>query len=130
MGGNLWFFCESLDAALEVGEKAVDAVNRVEGAIAPFDICSAGSKPETKYPEIGPTTNHVYCATLKHRISGSKVPDGVTCIPEIVFNGVSRDVVIEAMKTVIDSVRDVTGLVKISAGNYGGKLGKYKIYLE
>jgi len=130
MGGNLWFFCESLDAALEVGEKAVDAVNRVEGAIAPFDICSAGSKPETKYPEIGPTTNHVYCATLKHRISGSKVPDGVTCIPEIVFNGVSRDVVVEAMKTVIDSVRDVTGLVKISAGNYGGKLGKYKIYLE
>lgn len=130
MGGNLWFFCESMDAALEVGEKAVDAVNRVEGAIAPFDICSAGSKPETKYPEIGPTTNHVYCATLKHRISGSKVPDGVTCIPEIVFNGVSRDVVVEAMKTVIDSVRDVTGLVKISAGNYGGKLGKYKIYLE
>ena len=130
MGGNLWFFCESLDAALEVGEKAVDAVNRVEGAIAPFDICSAGSKPETKYPEIGPTTNHVYCATLKHRISGSKVPDGVTCIPEIVFNGVSRDVVVEALKTVIDSVRDVTGLVKISAGNYGGKLGKYKIYLE
>jgi len=130
MGGNLWFFCESLEAALEVGEKAVDAVNRVEGAIAPFDICSAGSKPETKYPDIGPTTNHVYCATLKHRISGSKVPDGVTCIPEIVFNGVSRDVVIKAMKAVIDSVRDATGLVKISAGNYGGKLGKYKIYLE
>ncbi|KAF5412680.1 MAG: Formylmethanofuran--tetrahydromethanopterin formyltransferase [Candidatus Methanophagaceae archaeon] len=46
------------------------------------------------------------------------------------FIGVSRDVVIEAMKAVIDSVRDVTGLVKISAGNYGGKLGKYKIYLE
>ncbi len=130
MGGNLWFFCESLEAALEVGEKAVDAVNRVEGAIAPFDICSAGSKPETKYPEIGPTTNHVYCATLKHRISGSKVPDGVNCIPEIVINGVSLDSVIEAMKAVIDSVRDVSGLVKISAGNYGGKLGKYKIYLE
>ena len=130
MGGNLWFFCESLEAALEVGEKAVDAVNRVEGAIAPFDICSAGSKPETKYPEIGPTTNHVYCATLKHRISGSKVPEDVDCIPEIVINGVSLDSVIEAMKAAIDSVLDVSGLVKISAGNYGGKLGKYKIYLD
>ena len=130
MGGNLWFFCESLEAALEVGEKAVDAVNRVEGAISPFDICSAGSKPETKYPEIGPTTNHIYCATLKHRISGSKVPDGVNCIPEIVINGVSLDVVRAAMKAAIDSVRDVTGLVKISAGNYDGKLGKYKIYLD
>ncbi len=130
MGGNLWFFCESLEAALEIGEKAVDAVNRVEGAISPFDICSAGSKPETKYPEIGPTTNHIYCATLKHRISGSKVPDGVNCIPEIVINGVSLDVVRAAMKAAIDSVLDVSGLVKISAGNYGGKLGKYKIYLD
>ncbi|NQE46388.1 Formylmethanofuran--tetrahydromethanopterin formyltransferase [ANME-1 cluster archaeon GoMg2] len=130
MGGNLWFFCESLESALEVGEKAVDAVHQVEGAIAPFDICSAGSKPETKYPEIGPTTNHLYCATLKHRISGSKVPDGVACIPEIVINGVSLDVVRAAMKAAIDSVRDVTGLVKISAGNYDGKLGKYKIYLD
>jgi formylmethanofuran--tetrahydromethanopterin N-formyltransferase len=130
MGGNLWFFCESLEAALEVGEKAVDAVNRVKGAISPFDICSAGSKPETKYPEVGPTTNHIYCATLKHRISGSKVPDGVNCIPEIVINGVSLDVVRAAMKAAIDSVLDVSGLVKISAGNYGGKLGKYKIYLD
>ena len=130
MGGNLWFFCESLDAALKVGEKAVDAVNSVEGAIAPFDICSAGSKPETKYPEIGPTTNHVYCTTLKHKISGSKVPEGVNCIPEIVINGVSLDSVKEAMKAVIDSIKNVEGLVKISAGNYGGKLGKYKIYLR
>lgn len=130
MGGNLWFFCASLDAALEAGERAVDAVTGVEGAITPFDICAAGSKPGTNYPEIGPTTNHVYCPTLKHRISDSKVPEGVACIPEIVINGVSRDAVIEAMNAAMDSVRDVAGLLKISAGNYGGKLGKYKIYLE
>ena len=130
MGGNLWFFCESLEAALETGEKAINAINKVEGAITPFDICSAGSKPETKYPEIGPTTNHSFCPTLKHKISGSKVPEGVQCIPEIVINGVSLDTVKEAMKAAIDSVRNVEGLVKISAGNYGGKLGRYKIYLD
>ena len=130
MGGNLWFFCESQEMALEVGEKALTAVNKIEGAIAPFGICSAGSKPETKYPEIGPTTNHSYCPTLKYKISGSKVPEGVNSIPEIVINGVSLDSVKEAMKAAMNSVRDVEGLVKISAGNYGGKLGKYKIYLE
>ena len=130
MGGNLWFFCESLEAALETGEKAINAINKVEGAITPFDICSAGSKPETKYPEIGPTTNHSFCPTLKHKISGSKVPEGVQCIPEIVINGVSLDTVKEAMKAAMDSVRNVEGLVKISAGNYGGKLGRYKIYLN
>ncbi len=130
MGGNLWFFCESLEAALEAGEKALTAINKVEGAITPFDICSAGSKPETKYPEIGPTTNHLYCPTLKHKISGSKVPEGVKSIPEIVINGISLDSVRVAMKAAMYSVRDVEGLVKISAGNYGGKLGKYKVYLK
>jgi len=130
MGGNLWFLCESLASALEAGEKAVAAINKVEGAITPFDICAAGSKPETNYPEIGPTTNHPYCPTLKQRIIGSNVPDGVTCIPEIVINGISLDSVKEAMKAAMESVRAVKGLVKISAGNYGGKLGRYKIFLK
>jgi formylmethanofuran--tetrahydromethanopterin N-formyltransferase len=130
MGGNLWFLCSSIEAALEAGEKALTAINKIEGAITPFDICSAGSKPETKYPEIGPTTNHPYCPTLKHKISESKVPEGVKSIPEIVINGISLNSVREAMKAAISSVRDVDGLVKISAGNYGGKLGRYKIYLR
>jgi formylmethanofuran--tetrahydromethanopterin N-formyltransferase len=130
MGGNLWFLCTSLASALEAGEKAIAAIKRIEGAITPFDICAAGSKPETNYPEIGPTTNHPYCPTLKERLSGSKVPDGVTCIPEIVINGIFLDSVKEAMRAAIESVRDVKGLVKISAGNYGGKLGQYKIFLK
>jgi formylmethanofuran--tetrahydromethanopterin N-formyltransferase len=130
MGGNLWFLCSSIEAALETGEKALSAINRIEGAVTPFDICAAGSKPETKYPAIGPTTNHPYCPTLKHNISESKVPEGVKSIPEIVINGASLDSVKEAMTAAISSVRDVEGLVKISAGNYGGKLGKYKVFLR
>ncbi|HUV79922.1 MAG TPA: formylmethanofuran--tetrahydromethanopterin N-formyltransferase [Candidatus Bathyarchaeia archaeon] len=130
MGGNVWLLCESIAAALEAGEKALAAIDDVEGAITPFDICSAGSKPETNYPEIGPTTNHWYCPTLTRQINDSKVPDGVKCIPEIVINGISLDSVREAMKAAIESVREVKGLVKISAGNYGGKLGRYKIYLR
>ena len=74
--------------------------------------------------------NHPYCPTLKHKISGSKVSEGVKSIPEIVINGVSLDVVKEAMNAAMDSVRDVEGLVKISAGNYGGKLGKYRVFLR
>jgi formylmethanofuran--tetrahydromethanopterin N-formyltransferase len=130
MGGNLWFLCESLASALEAGEKAVAAIKKIKGAITPFDICAAGSKPETNYPEIGPTTNHPYCPTLKRRLIGSKVPDGVTCIPEIVINGISLDSVKEAMRAAMENVRDVKGLVRISAGNYGGKLGRYKIFLK
>jgi len=130
MGGNLWFFCRDEDSALEAGDRAVEAIKKVDGAITSFDICSAGSKVETKFPEIGPTTNHPYCPTLRGRIKDSKVPDNVNSIPEIVINGISLDVVKDAMKSAIKSVLDVDGLVRISAGNYGGNLGKHKIFLR
>ncbi len=130
MGGNVWFFCKDTDSALVAGDRAVDAVSKVDGAITSFDICSAGSKVETKYPEIGPTTNHPYCPTLKERIKDSKVPEGVNSIPEIVINGISLDAVKSAMKAAIYSVKGNSGVMKISAGNYDGKLGRYKIYLR
>lgn len=131
MGGNIWYFCTSINAALKAGEKAVKAIEKIEGAITSFDICSAGSKPETKFPEIGPTTNHPYCPTLKQKLgSESKVPDGVKSIPEIVINGITMEAVKQAMKQAIKAGINTPGVVKISAGNYGGKLGKHKIYLR
>ncbi|MDI9645726.1 MAG: formylmethanofuran--tetrahydromethanopterin N-formyltransferase [Archaeoglobales archaeon] len=129
-GGNVWFFCESEEAALEAGEAAVEALKQMDGVITSFDICSAGSKPETKYPEMGPSTNHYYCPILKNKIPDSKVPDGVKSIPEIVINGINREVVEKAMYICLEVASKVDGVVKLSAGNYGGKLGQHKIYLR
>ncbi|NVM29460.1 MAG: formylmethanofuran--tetrahydromethanopterin N-formyltransferase [Candidatus Helarchaeota archaeon] len=130
MGGNIWMFCETIDAALEAGQKSVDAILNIDGAITSFNICSAGSKPETNFPEIGPSTNHWFCPTLKNKIEGSKVPPGIQSIPEIVIDGLNIETVKAATKAAIDAMQDVPGLKTISAGNYGGKLGKYKIYLK
>lgn len=130
MGGNIWLMCKTQKAALEAGEKAVQAISKIDGVITPFDICSAGSKLQTKYPEIGPTTNHPFCPTLKKECSDSMVPDGVKSIPEIVINGVSLEKVKRAMKAVIHTVKDLNDVIRVSAGNYGGKLGKYKIFLH
>ena len=130
MGANFWFMCETKRAVMEAGRKALDAIHQVPGVITPFDVCSAGSKPETKFPLIGPTTNHPYCSTLKEKLGEkSKVPEGVNYIPEIVINGTSLEAVKEAMKLGIRSAADVNGVVRVSAGNYGGKLGKQRIYL-
>ena len=99
--------------------------------VTPFDVCSAGSKPETHFPKIGPTTNHLYCPSLKKQLGKeSLVPEGVGYIAEIVYDGVSLDAVKEATKAGIEAVVEVDGVVKISAGNYGGKLGEYKIFLR
>jgi formylmethanofuran--tetrahydromethanopterin N-formyltransferase len=129
-GGNVWLLCRDEDSALKAGDAALEAIHIVEGVITPFDICSAGSKPETSFPEIGPTTNHYYCPSLKNKIADSKVPEGVESIPEIVINGVSMDTVKKAMKETINATRNIRGVIKISAGNYGGKLGKHRIYLN
>ena len=131
MGGNFWYMCRTKRAVLRAGRKALKAISQVEGVVTPFDICSAGSKPETKFPQIGPTTNHPYCPSLKSRLGAeSKVPAGVHYIPEIVINGLTLEAVKKAMKVGIEAASTVDGVVRISAGNYGGRLGKYKIYLR
>ena len=130
-GGNFWYMCATKKAVMEAGKRALQAVSQVPGVIAPFGICSAGSKAETRFPHIGPTTNHPYCPSLKARLGEeSKVPEGVNYIPEIVINGLTLNAVKEAMKAGIQAVSIVEGVVKVSAGNYGGKLGKYKIFLR
>lgn len=130
-GGNFWYMCTNKKAVVKAGRKALAAIGQVEGVVAPFDVCSAGSKAETQFPQIGPTTNHPYCPSLRKRLgTQSKVPNKVRYIPEIVINGASLGAVKKAMKAGIEEASKVEGVVRISAGNYGGKLGKYKIYLR
>ena len=131
MGANFWYMCKTKEAVMEAGRKALEAIGQIEGVITPFEICSAGSKPETKFPWIGPTTNHPYCPSLKEKLGPeSKVPEGVGYIPEIVINGTTLETVKKAMKAGIEAVLSFDEVVKVSAGNYGGKLGKHKIYLK
>ncbi len=130
-GGNFWYFCEKKEAVLEAGRKAIKAIQDVKGVITPFNIVSAGSKPETDFPEIGPTTNHPYCPSLKEGLGDdSKVPEGVGYIPEIVVNARSLEECEEGLRRGIENVKEVDGVRKVSAGNYGGDLGDYKIHLR
>jgi formylmethanofuran--tetrahydromethanopterin N-formyltransferase len=131
MGANFWVMCKFKETVKTVGEKALAAISKIDGVVTPFGICSAGSKPETRFPSIGPTTNHPYCSSLKPKLgNASLVPDDVRYVPEIVINGVSMEAVKQAMKAGINAVQNVNGVLRISAGNYGGKLGEFKIHLR
>jgi formylmethanofuran--tetrahydromethanopterin N-formyltransferase len=130
-GANFWIMCQTKEALKKAGDKALEAIHRVPGVVTPFGVCSAGSKPETHFPQIGPTTNHLYCPSLKQKLGKeSKVPNGVNFIPEIVINGMSMQAVRAAMKAGIEAARHIPDVVGISAGNYGGKLGKFNINLR
>lgn len=131
MGANFWIMCKTKEALKEAGEKALAAIHEVDGVVTSFDICSAGSKPETNFPWIGPTTNQLYCPSLRLKLGKeSKVPEDVNYIPEIVINGVSMRAVRDAMRRGIEASSQIRDVVRISAGNYDGKLGEHKIYLR
>src|SRR5512138_1794818 len=99
MGANFWIMCQTRIAMRRASEKALEAIHKIEWVITPFDVCSAGSKPETHFPQIGPTTNHLYCPSLKQKLGKeSKVPEGVGYIAEIVYDGWSIDALKAATK--------------------------------
>ncbi|MHA1366535.1 MAG: formylmethanofuran--tetrahydromethanopterin N-formyltransferase [Candidatus Heimdallarchaeota archaeon] len=132
-GGNIWLMCDSEKSALRAGKKILNTLYPIENIITPFAICSAGSKTVYEgqpHPEIGPTTNHQFCPTLRDEIKDSEIPEGVVSIPEIVINGLTLGDVKYAMKLAITEASKVKGVLKISAGNFGGTLGTHEIRLH
>ena len=134
-GGNFFIMADSNMAALTAAEAAVDAINSIDKAITPFPggIVASGSKvgaSNPKYKFMTATTNQKMCPTLKDSIEDSEVPEDVNGVYEIVIDGVDEESVKEATKVGILAATTVCGVKKITAGNYGGKLGKYQIKLR
>ncbi|MFP6620012.1 MAG: formylmethanofuran--tetrahydromethanopterin N-formyltransferase, partial [Pirellulaceae bacterium] len=133
MGGNLWFMGVDEDAAIEAAEKAAAAVDQVPGAITTFPggVASSASKAGSRYSFLFASTFEAYCPTLKEELgSDSRVPDGVTSIMEIIINGRNLETVADATQQAIVECRETPGLMRISAGNYDGRLGNNFIYLR
>ncbi len=131
-GGNFFILAENMASALLAAENAVSAIAKVDGVITPFPggIVSSGSKPGSlKYKFMHATTNHKFCPTLKGVVE-SEIPEGVNAVLEIVINGLSEDAVKEAMRCGIEAAVRIDGVKKITAGNYGGNLGKYHLKLH
>lgn len=133
MGGNLWFMATSEDSAIDAAERAAAAVNQCDDTVLTFPggVAASASKAGSRYSFLIASTYAEYCPTLKAKLGErSRVPDGVQSIMEIVINGSSLHAVANATYSAIDSALTAPGLIKISAGNYGGRLGKSFIYLN
>ncbi len=130
-GGNFLILGEDEDCTLEAAERAVERIKRVEGVVAPFPggVVRSGSKVGSKYKFLRASTNTEYCPTLRPLVR-SKIPEGVNCVLEIVINGLDEEGVRRAMREGIEGACSVKGVRRISAGNYGGKLGKYLFHLR
>jgi formylmethanofuran--tetrahydromethanopterin N-formyltransferase len=132
-GGNFFILAENQPAGLLAADAAVDAIGAVPGAITPFPggIVASGSKVgSTKYKFLGASTNEKMCVTLKDEVEGCQIPENVNGVYEIVIDGVDEDAVKVAMKAGIEAAVKIAGVIQISAGNFGGNLGKYQIKLH
>jgi len=132
-GGNFMIFAENQAAGLKAAEAAADAIRaNAPDVIMPFPggVCRAGSKAGSLKYKMKASTNHPYCPTLRTLVPDSVVPENVDSVYEIVINGLTLDAVKNAMKQGVTAAAKAQGVVKISAGNYGGKLGPFKAFLK
>ena len=132
-GGNFLILARDQGAALAAAEAAVGVMRTVRGVVLPFPggVVRAGSKVgATRYKKMIASTNDAYCPTLRGRSGvASELPETVNSVLEIVVDGLDRAAIESALRAGIDAACR-PGVVEISAGNYGGKLGKHHFRLH
>ena len=129
-GGNLLICATNQSAGLLATEAAVTAMQAVDNVILPFPggIVRSGSKVGSKYSALKASTNDAYCPTLRAE-TDSDLPEGTGCVYEIVIDGETFEDVQQAMCDGLQAATQLPGLLQITAGNYGGKLGKHHFHL-
>ena len=130
-GGNLLVCGSSQAETLAAMRAAVAAINDLEDVILPFPagIVRSGSKVGSKYPQLKASTNDKWCPTLRGQ-TDSALEEGERAVYEIVIDGFSEAAVANAMRVGMEAAAQMSGVRRISAGNYGGKLGKYHFHLH
>jgi formylmethanofuran--tetrahydromethanopterin N-formyltransferase len=129
-GGNFLILGESQSAALSAAEAAVTAMRQVPGVILPFPggIVRSGSKVGSRYKKLRASTNDAYCPTLRGVVK-TALPEGVNAVYEIVIDGLTLEAVEAATRVGIQAACR-PGVLRISAGNYGGTLWPFHIRLH
>jgi formylmethanofuran--tetrahydromethanopterin N-formyltransferase len=130
-GGNFLILARTADAALGAAEAAADSMASQPGVILPFPggVVRSGSKVGSRRSKtMIASTNDAFCPTLR-AVTQTALPEEVNSVLEIVVNGTEPAAIATAMRSGIDAAcRD--GVVAISAGNYGGKLGPHHFHLR
>ncbi len=132
-GGNFLILADNQKAGLQAAEDAIIAISqKAEKVILPFPggVCRSGSKAGSVKYKLKASTFHQFCPRLKKLVPDTRVPVNVNCVYEIVINGLNLDAIRRAMGAGIKAAVKVPGVIKISAGNYGGKIGPFRADLK
>jgi formylmethanofuran--tetrahydromethanopterin N-formyltransferase len=133
-GGNFLILAESQPQALAACEAAVAAMNKIPNVIMPFPggVVRSGSKVGSRYAALNASTNDAFCPTLKGQTKSALSPE-IESVMEIVIDGLAEEDIKAAMREGIAAACELGsagGVRRISAGNYGGKLGPFLFHLH
>ena len=130
-GGNILILGKDLKTTLGAASAAAKAMRQIGGVILPFPngVVRSGSKVGSQYKALIASTNDAYCPTLRGVVEKSCISNGVNCVLEIVIDGLDVSAVENAMRAGMYAAAR-TGIKQITAGNYGGNLGQFKIHLK
>ena len=130
-GGNLLICGTNSTAALVAAEAAVTAIGSGTDVALPFPggIVRSGSKVGSRYPALKASTNDAFCPSLRG-LTKTELPPNCHAVYEIVIDGLSFEAVQSAMKRGLHAAAASPDILRITAGNYGGKLGKHHFYLR
>jgi formylmethanofuran--tetrahydromethanopterin N-formyltransferase len=133
-GGNFLVLAESPAQALAACEAAVAAMRLVPNVIMPFPggIVRSGSKVGSKYPALRASTNDAFCPTIRGVTETQLSPD-VGAVLEIVIDGLRAADVVAAMRSGLQVILQrgaSSGIRRLSAGDFGGKLGRHHFRLH
>jgi formylmethanofuran--tetrahydromethanopterin N-formyltransferase len=131
-GGNFLIIGKDQNSALNAAEASIEAIKEIENVIAPFPggIARSGSKVGSQYSFLNASTNDPLCPSLRTKIENSQLKEGDNCVYEVILDGATEEAIKKAMKAGIEAAVKVSGVNRISAGNYGGKLGKFQYRLH
>lgn len=134
-GGNMLILGTDRAGLLETAEAAVDAIAKIDDVITPFPggIVRSGSKVGAKYAGMFASTNDAFCPTLRGTVKKSELAPDTLAVLEIVIDGLTSKAVADAMRAGLKAVTDTgakRGVTRITAGNYGGKLGQHHYHLK
>lgn len=133
-GGNFLVLAKSQEQALAACEAAIEEMRKIPNVIMPFPggVVRSGSKVGSKYPALGASSNDAFCPTLKG-MTKTELPPECESVMEIVIDGLTKEDIDKSMRVGIQAVCDLgaeNGIQRISAGNYGGKLGPFHFHLR
>ena len=129
-GGNFIVQGTNLEATLAAARRASEAIAPLAGVVTPFPggVARSGSKVGSRYKALKASTSDGFCPTLRGRVTSKLHPDANAAL-EIVLDGVSEEAVAAATRAGIEAAVG-EDIVAVSAGNYGGKLGKHHFHLH